>query len=141
MKLYHIFFRFTDDCSDPRAVAGRLCWTTTSSQIRIQRHDSLSDAEPQLLLSYRTADSRPRSSFVSFRYLQNAVPTVRDFALVTKGAHEGIVMKVASFIRDPKHVRRVISANLYDIGLDKSSALPFRIDYVTRLLRIDDGPP
>lgn len=141
IKSYHVFFRFIDDCTEPRAVAGRLCWTTINTQIHVADQNSLTDAAPQILLTYRTADTRQRSSFVPMRNLQNAIPTTKDYALITRGPRQGLVMRVACLIRDPNNVRRVVGAKLFPVGQNKSSATPFQMHSVTRLVLIVHGPP
>lgn len=142
IQQFHIFFRFTDTCSEPAAVGGRLCWTTESTQLRsMRRTDNIGIMDYQILVSYRTIDTRERSSFVSLSNLTNATPSLKDLAFVCEGYCKGEIFKVAHFIRDDSKLKHIIGVKLYKDGTFKSSAQPFHLQCVTRLMPLQKGPP
>lgn len=142
IQQFHIFFRFKDTCIEPAAVGGRLCWTTTSTQIRsIRRPGDLPLFDLQILVTYRTINTRERSSFVYLHDLINASPTLKDLAYVCEGHCKGDIFKVAQFIREDHNPKHVIGAKLYKDGTSKTTAQPFHLLNITRLMCLEQGPP
>lgn len=139
MKKYHIILRFSDHCNYPQAVAGRPCWTTDSSQVRLNKTKSPPDME--VFLTYRTADGRLRESFVSIRNLQLTTPMLSLPAFVIRPDTAQRVMKVAAFEKERTKPKKTTGVHLYNMSGSRSKTKFYNLERVTRVLPFDNGPP
>lgn len=139
MKTFHLVLRFSDHCDSPHSVAGRLCWTTASTQIRANK--SVLPPEMEVFLSYRTSDGRTRESFVPIRFLQVSTPLLGHSVLVLHSQSSSKVMNVASLEKQRTRPRKLLAVNVYMPGHSRAHTQRIPVENVTRVTRLDQGPP
>lgn len=144
MQEYHIVLRFADHCQNPKAVAGRPCWTTPNSVIRDLSDPTFENdasSETEILLSYRTADSRQRTSYVHLRDLVLACPLLKDPVLVLRRSAPFEIMRASRFQRKASPGCQITSVLLTKLHSPRSPAELYPLDCITRLVSLSKGPP
>lgn len=141
MKKFHILLRFADHCQHPKAVAGRPCWTTDSTQLR--ENSSLKPPELEILVAYRTTDGRLRESFVAVRNLRTTTPKLKQPAFIIKPLTCMKVVIVTGFEKDTVNGKKITAVHVKNLSgsIPRSGARTFKIEAVTRVLPYDQGPP
>lgn len=144
MREYHIVLRFAEHCQNPKAVAGRPCWTTPNSDIRdlaMSTCENGSTSETEILVTYRTADGRHRSSYVYICDLVLACPQLKDLVLVLRRSAPFDIMRACRFQRKGAQARQITSVVLTKLRPPRSAPEPYPLDCITRLVPLAKGPP